>query len=380
MRAEHQNARRYTQASGGDMFRLLILLLLAPAIVAAADLADEVVKGDAGKRLDIHMSALEDAGFSGTVLVAGNGEILLHKGYGMADRGRKIACRPDTIFDIGSITKQFTAAAILKLEAAGELSTDDPLSSFFEDVPSDKADITLHQLLTHTSGLDHGYGDDDSYLPKELALDVFFEMPLLSEPGTSYRYSNPGFSILAAVVENVSGIPYETYLARELFGPAGMTETGYVLPDWDMDRMSRNYNGETDNGFTFNRNWGPRGPWWHCYGNGCILSTTGDMFRWEQALQSNRVLLAESRRKLFAPHVATGDGTSYAYGWGVGKTARGTSWRGHGGGSGFGVAAYHANFPDDGIVVIVMSNQAEIVGGKDSHRFAEQLVELALGT
>lgn len=361
------------------MFRLLIFMSLFAATSTAADATKEVVEGESGLRLDIHMSALEDAGFSGAVLVARHGRILLHKGYGLADRRRKISCRPDTIFDIGSITKQFTAAAILRLEADGKLSTDDPLSRFFDDVPADKANITVHQLLTHTSGLDHGYGDDDSYLPKQLALDVFFEMPLLSESGTTYRYSNPGFSILAAIVEDVSGVPYETYLARELFQPAGMTETGYVLPDWEMDRMSRNYNGETDNGFTFNRNWGPRGPWWNCYGNGCILSTTGDMFRWEQALQSNRVLPAEARQELFAPHVPIGDGNSYAYGWVVGETARGTSWRGHGGGSDFGVKAFHANFADDGVVVIIMSNQAEIVGGKDRQHLAERLVALALG-
>ena len=169
----------------------LASLLFTSVTATTLDLTTEVINGDAGSRLDIHMSALEDAGFSGTVLVMKDGEIVLHKGYGMADRRREIPCRPDTIFDIGSITKQFTAAAILKLEMAGKLSTNDTLGQHFPDIPSDKADITLHQLLTHTSGLDHYYGEDTNYAPRDLALEVFFKMPLLSVPGDEYRYSNP---------------------------------------------------------------------------------------------------------------------------------------------------------------------------------------------
>ena len=240
------------------MLGWLIALSLSPAPAATPDLEAEVVESDAGSRLDIHMSALEDAGFSGTVLVAREGEIVLHKGYGLADRRREIACRPDTIFDLGSVTKQFTATAILKLEMAGKLRTDDTLAKHFEGIPRDKAGITLHQLLTHTSGLDHAYGKDENYAPRDVALQVFFKMPLLFTPGEKFHYSNPGYSILAAIVEDVSGLPYERYLRKELFEPAGMTETGYTLPSWDMRRMTRNYNGDEDNGFTFNRNWGPR--------------------------------------------------------------------------------------------------------------------------
>ncbi len=357
----------------------LVALLFTSVTASTLDLKTEVVNGDAGSRLDIHMSALEDAGFSGTVLVSKDGEIVLHKGYGMADRRREIPCRPDTIFDIGSITKQFTAAAILKLEMAGKLSTSDTLGQHFPDIPSDKAGITLHQLLTHTSGLDHYYGEDTNYAPRDLALEVFFKMPLLSVPGDEYRYSNPGYSILAAVVEDVSGLKYESYLAKELFGPAGMTETGYTGPRWDMKRMSRNYNGEKDNGFTFNRNWGPDGTYWHCFGNGCILTTTGDLVRWEQALQSHSVLSAEAREKLWTPHVTARDDVKYAYGWRVGKSARGTTWIGHGGGSGFGVSAAYYRFPEDGVLVLVISNLASIPGMKNQARFVDRLVTLTLG-
>jgi CubicO group peptidase (beta-lactamase class C family) len=183
------------------MTGLLLVLLVSPAPPAGAaatgaDLRTVVVRPGGGARLDLQMTSLAAAGFAGTVLVAKDGEILLHKGYGMADRQRKIPCDTETVFDIGSITKQFTSAAILKLEAGGKLNTTDRLDKYFPDAPRDKAGITLHQLLTHSSGLDHGYGEDTDYAPRDLAISVFMKMPLLSPPGQKYRYSNPGFSIL----------------------------------------------------------------------------------------------------------------------------------------------------------------------------------------
>ena len=181
-------------------------------------------------------------------------------------------------------------------------------------------------------------------------------------------------------MENVSGRKYESYLGEELFGPAGMTETGYTGPRWDMKRMSRNYSGEKDNGFTFNRNWGPDGTYWHCFGNGCILTTTGDLVRWEQALQSHTVLSAEALEKLWTPHVPASGDARYAYGWRVGKSARSTTWIGHGGGSGFGVSAAYYRFPEDGVLVLVLSNLAKIPGMKDQASFVDRLVTLTLGS
>ena len=254
----------------------------------------EVVSGRAGTLIDSYFEALESGGFSGTVLVARKGELLLHKGYGLADRERKTPCTTETVFDIGSITKQFTAAAILKLETEGKLRVEDRLSQHLEGVPEDKKDITLHHLLTHTSGLDHAYGEDDDYAPRDLAVRLFLRMPLLTAPGERYHYSNPGFSLLAAVVEKLSGMTYEEYLHDRFFRPAGMTQTGYFLPRWNVLGVSRNYSGDEDNGWTFNRNWGPEGPYWHLYGNGGILTTSGDLHKWEQALMSDRFLLRRS--------------------------------------------------------------------------------------
>jgi CubicO group peptidase (beta-lactamase class C family) len=368
------------------MTGLLLVLLVSPAPHADAratgpDLRAVVVRPGGGARLDLHMTSLAAAGFAGTVLVARDGEILLHKGYGMADRERKIPCDTETVFDIGSITKQFTAAAILKLEAAGKLSTTDRLDKYFPDAPKDKAGITLHQLLTHTSGLDHGYGEDTDYAPRDLAISVFMKMPLLSPPGQKYRYSNPGFSILAAIVEKVTGGSYERYLSDSFFAPAGMTQTGYVLPAWDMSHLTRNYSAEKDNGFTFNRSWGPDGPYWHCFGNGCILSTSGDLYRWEQALQTHAALPPDARRKLWTPYVSVGEEGkgSYAYGWRVGKVASGATYIGHGGGSDFGVWCAFYRLPEDRLLVIVLSHQIPVPGGQDQAEFVGRLAAVALG-
>jgi CubicO group peptidase (beta-lactamase class C family) len=364
------------------MTGLLVVLLLSQAeagrgAAPVPDLRAVVVAPGAGSRLDLYLTALSSAGFSGTVLVARDGELLLHKGYGLADRGRKLACGTETVFDIGSVTKQFTATAILQLETAGKLSTSDPLSKYLDGVPPDKAGITLRHLLTHTSGLDHAYGEDTDYAPRDLALSVFLKMPLISAPGEKFRYSNPGFSLLAAVVEKVSGQTYERYLAEHLFGPAGMTQTGYVLPRWNMDLMTRNYDGDKDNGFTFNRSWGPDGPYWHCFGNGCILSTTGDLYRWEQALQSGQALSPEARAELWTPRAAVNDTSSYAYAWFVGKTDSGASYIGHGGGSGFGVWAAFYRFPEDHLLILFLSNQVSVPGGERQAEFVGRLASLA---
>ncbi|HXB55644.1 MAG TPA: serine hydrolase domain-containing protein [Vicinamibacteria bacterium] len=373
---------------GSHALRMLALLFAIPPCAWTASPASgpratdpgETISGAAGGRLDAYFEALAVEGFSGTVLVARKGELLLNKGYGLADRERHVPCATNTVFDIGSITKQFTAAGILKLEMAGKLKVADKLSQYLDGVPDDKSAITLHHLLTHTSGLDHGYGEDDAYAPRDLAVRLFLRMPLVTPPGTEYRYSNAGFSLLAAVIERVSGRPYETFLNDEFFRPAGMVKTGYLIPHWNLREVSKNYNGDKSYEWTFNRNWGPEGPYWHLFGNGGILTTTGDLYRWEQSLMGDRALSPEARRKLLTPYVPTdeeGQG-SYAYGWRVGKTSRGTPYSGHGGGSDYGVSAAYFRFPDEGILVVVLSNQASFPGKLGAPAFTDRVSSLAL--
>ena len=356
---------RKTRIIFGVTVASVALALVVPGTVAiegrGAD-AGTVVNGSIGQALDAYLTTQEKEGLHATALVAKDDVILLHKGYGFANRQNKTRNGTETIFDIGSITKQFTAAAIMKLETQGKLSTEDRLPKHFDNVPPDKAGITLHHLLTHTSGLDHAYGEDTDVAPRDETVRLILSKPLLSAPGAKYRYSNPGFSLLAAVVEKVSGQPWERYLLETFFKPAGMLKTGYRLPKWNLADMSHNYNKDTDNGMPFERAWGPVGPYWHLFGNGGILTTSGDMFRWHQALEGDKALSASARKKMWTGYVRT-DAESegyYGYGWGVRKTERGGTVVSHGGGSSFGVSAAFHRFLDDKIVVILFSNSLPV--------------------
>lgn len=332
---------------------LLALLGLAAAPAAPAP----AVRTPLGEKLDAHMSRLEAYGFSGSLLVAKGGEVILDKGYGFADAQGKVPFTADTAFDIGSITKQFTATAILKLEMQGKLGVSDPLSKWFEGVPEDKKGITLHHLLTHSSGLEDVFGRDYEEMPRDRLVKAALESKLLWAPGTRYRYSNAGYSLLAAVVELASGKPYETYLRENLWLPAGMTRTGYRLQEKGPLAHGVDGDGE-DWGTPADKAWAPDGPWWNLRGNGGVLSTTGDLYKWHQALEGEKILAQEAKAKMFTPHVPEDEeGRShYGYGWAIFKTQRGTRLIAHNGGNGIFNADFR-RYVDDGVVLIIGSNR-----------------------
>jgi CubicO group peptidase (beta-lactamase class C family) len=345
--------------------RIMCLFVLLAAALAAQEApkpTPPAARSDADLRqeLDQLMSRLEAYGFSGSLLVARNGRVLLEKGYGWADRERRVPFTAETVFDIGSITKQFTGAAILKLEMAGKLKVTDPISKYFEDVPGDKAGITLHHLLTHSAGLQGGFGGDYEEMPRDRLVKEALASKLLWPPGTRYRYSNAGFSLLAAVVEIVSGQPYETFLQERLFKPAGMTKTGYKAPHWQPASLAHGYNAEGDWGTPLDHAWAPDGPWWNLRGNGGILSTVGDLYRWHQALEGEKILSAAAKEKYYAPHVPEDEeGSSfYGYGWAISKTPRGTRLIAHNGGNGI-FAADFRRYVDEGIVIVIGSNRSD---------------------
>ena len=316
-------------------------------------------------------------GTSGTVIAARGGELSYCKGFGLADRVAKVAARCDTVYDTMSMTKQFTAAAILKLEMMGKLRVTDPMSKFVGPVTDDKSAITLHHLLTHTAGLPEQLGDDYDVLSREEMLDAALDTRLRSTPGTEYHYSNLGYSILAAIVEKASGTSYEKFLANHLFGPAGMTQTGYVLPEWEPDQVAVEYdeNGEPK-GKPFDHLWAEDGPYWNLRGNGGLLSTARDMFRWHAALRGDKVLSKSAKDKMFESHVPEEEGgdTYYGYGWVVSTTDDGRIvW--HDGGNGWSLGIV-ARFVDQGVMVFWVSNQAY----KDGEWNLEELEqELTLG-
>src|ERR671910_1235064 len=298
-------------------------------------------------------------GASGTVVAARDGSLAHCRGFGLADREAKVAAGCDTVYDTMSMTKQFTAAAILKLEMMGKLRVSDPISKFVGPVPDDKRAITVHHLLTHTAGLTEQLGGDYDVLSRKDMLDGALESELRSAPGTDYSYSNLGYSILAAIVEKASGRSYEEFLASHLFAPAGMRHTGYVLPEWGPEQVAVEYDEKGEpKGRPFDHPWAEDGPYWNLRGNGGMLSTARDMFRWHVALRGDEVLSKSAKDKLFKPHVPeekSGD-SYYGYGWVVSRTDEGRIvW--HDGGNGWSLGIM-ARFPDQDAMVFWVSNHA----------------------
>ncbi|MFQ6039068.1 MAG: serine hydrolase domain-containing protein, partial [Candidatus Aminicenantales bacterium] len=321
-------------------------IFLAGGFPARPSTADTGVRGEMAKRLDEYLTRITPFGFSGACLVAEKGKIVLNKGYGMAVRSEGVPNTHETVFSVGSITKQFTAAAIMKLEMMGKLSPQDSISRFFEDVPPDKKGITLHHLLTHSAGVVPSTGPDYVPASREEVVRKILEAPLEFPPGEQFSYSNAGYTLLAAVVEKVSGKTYEAFLREHLFEPAGMAFTGYRMPDWSQKVVAHWYVGERDNGTPLEKPY----PSWHLLGNGGILSTTEDMYRWHLALLGDRVLSAEAKKKIFTPYL-----NDYGYGWDVLRTERGLLIQ-HDGGSTLGSSSEIRRYMDAGIVSILFCN------------------------
>jgi len=292
---------------------------------AASDPAGHVVRheSDIAEKIDRYLLAMESLGFSGAIIVDHGGEVVLRKGYGLADRETRRPYTPTTVQSHGSITKQMTAAAILLLESRGELSVEDPIGLYFDEVPEDKRGITLHQLLTHSSGMPGGIGPDDEPVEGRAYVERAMAEPLGFEPGTGYAYSNVGYALLGLVVERVSGETYEAFLREKLLSPAGLAETGYMLPGWDPDRLATGYRNGERWGVVHGRGWLEDGPGWHLRANGGLHTTVDDMHRWLSTVRGQGVLSAEGARRWTTGYVTEGSSDSrYAYGWVV----RDTEW------------------------------------------------------
>jgi len=339
----------------------VLAVIVAFSCLAPAWAQDRpVVSADTGRKLDEYLSRLERFGFAGGALAVRGKDVLLLKSYGLASRARGIPLTTESVYNLGSITKQFTAAAILTLEMQGKLSVTELASKYLDGVPPDKAAITLHHLLTHSSGLESDFSPTD-YVPvgREEYVRRALRSHLLFKPGEGYEYSNAGYSLLAAIVEKVSGETYEAYLTERVFRPSGMLETGYKAPKWAPDRIAHGYRDGEDWGTIIQRIQEPDAPYWTLKGNGGLHTTLGDMLAWHRALDTDAVLSKEERAKYFKPYVAEGPrGLShYAYGWAVSKSARGTSVVQHNGGNGIYVAEF-MRFPDEDAMLFLTTTDA----------------------
>jgi CubicO group peptidase (beta-lactamase class C family) len=299
--------------------------------------------------LPVQADGFDDAiekGYWGAVLVAHKGKIVFAQGYGMADyESRPI--KPDSLFEIASISKQFTAAAVLKLQMQGKLKIAEPISRYFKGVPEDKRDITVHHLLTHTSGLSRkAIVPYASKISRDEFLKHALSFPLESEPGTKFAYSNPGYAMLAALVEVVSKQSFEKYSQKYLFQPAKLQDTGFIRDSkLDRKRMTTRLAKSGAKATAADWFWG-----WGYRGMGGVVSTVEDMERWDRALAGESVLDAKAKADYFKPNLA-----NYACGWRITTSPRGTRRIEHSGG----VAGYAANFvrlPEEDAVIVVLSN------------------------
>ena len=340
---------------------LALLLSVLPPAGAAVAPADEQF----ARLADAEIARAYPGGAPGAaVLVKRSGAVVLRKGYGLAQLDYEVPIAPEQVFEIGSVTKQFTAAAILRLAEQGRLALTDPITRFLPDFPTGGRTVTLEHLLTHTSGVPN-YTDLPEWIPRwredmSLAtlIGLFAGRPLDFEPGQSWSYSNSGYVLLGAVIEKVTGRSYEDYVESELFAPLGMTGTRYGHQEEVVAGRVAGYVK------------GPAG-WLNApylsltqpYSAGALMSTVDDLARWSDALEAGRVVSAAARDRMFTPAVLRGgeqDGVSTRYGLGNAVTSvAGRPAHEHGGGI-HGFVADLLRVPEGDLLVIVLSNNPTV--------------------
>jgi CubicO group peptidase (beta-lactamase class C family) len=318
----------------------------------ADDAPATIVGGKIGERMDDYLSRLEAYGFECAVLYARKDKISLRKAYGYASSSERRRNTLDTLFDIASVSKQFTCAAILRLQMQGKLSTDDPVTKYLPGLGDDKKDIALFHLMNQTSGLAPDAPVTAQTEDRDEFIRIMRDTPTVADPGEAWAYNNLNFSLLAAVIEVVSGKPYETFMQEEVFTPAGMKHVHHlkdVLPrgvhsahahrgDWEL--------------------WGAEEGWysWALRGAAGTLCSVNDLYTWELALRDNRVLSKEATLELFNRCYP-----AYTYGWFVreDKEERRTYfWHG---GNTIGFQAHLERCPKDNSILIVLINMADKV-------------------
>lgn len=241
------------------------------------------------------IDTLENEGFSGGILIAQGEQVLHSQGYGFASCDESVPNDENTVFAIGSVTKMFTAVAIAQLDEAGKLNIDAPISTYFDDVPPDKAEMTIRQLLDHTAGLQTYHetkrlGDFES-MTREKALVEILKRPLLSTPGEKESYSNSGYTLLALLIERTSGESYTAYVRNHILEPAGMTSTGFWGEPVENIASTPNQILGCSSPDTWEYSW-------VLVGNGGMVSTIGDLHRWVLALKGEKVLSDAAKARI----------------------------------------------------------------------------------
>jgi D-alanyl-D-alanine carboxypeptidase len=318
------------------------LLLMMPA-AALADPVDDFVKKQ--------LAAAKVPGLS--LAVIKDGTVVKVEGYGFADLEKRVPAQPDTVYKIGSVSKQFIATGIMLLAQDGRLTLDDPIARYLKDAPPSWTPITIRHALTHTAGL---VRESPSFAPTRIQSDAdliaaAYALPLRFEPGQKWEYSNVGYFILADIIRVVSGRPWPEFMRERVFAPVEMTSTWPTNTNAAVPKRAVGYTGK-DNGRRAD-------DWPALRASGAFLSTVLDLARWDAQLNARRILRDDSRRQMWTP-VRLNDGTTapYGFGWHV------DAWSGrprirHGGGLP-GFISEYARFEDQRLTVIALSNGDDI--------------------
>jgi len=336
----------------------------APAHTPTPDVAGvtPILTPTAANTLEAHLDRLmrvSHPDFSGSILVAVPGEEVILLSYGLADRENHVANTPETRFAIGSLTKSFTAMAILILEERGSLSVKDSICAYIDPCPDAWEDVTIHHLLTHTSGIPsytdlyaQGLieGDPCQAYTTEEVIAFFRNRPLDFQPGSDWHYSNSGYFLLGVIIENLAGESYPDFVSENILLPLGMSETGY-----NDDRVLIE---QRASGYILEDRQVINAPHWDVstqFSAGGIYSTVGDLYLWDQALYANNLISAETLETVFSSAVATGDDDQeYGYGWFL-STLSGRRVVEHGGVV-YGFSSQLTRYPDESVTIIILSN------------------------
>jgi CubicO group peptidase (beta-lactamase class C family) len=330
----------------------IAVLLAAPLVHAAPEPARDVAA-----RIDQVLAATYKADAPGaTVIVVKDGKTVLRKAYGLADVEHKVPLTPETPMRLGSVTKQFTAAAIMMLVDEGKIKLDDDITVYLPDYPAQGKKVSIEHLLTHTSGI-VSYTGKPGYrngmqedMPVSRMIDTFKSDPLEFEPGSRYKYNNSGYFLLGAIIEKVSGQSYDKFVEQRIFVPLGMKHTAYEGHARSKATQALGYSAR-QGAFAPGTAISMTQP----YAAGSLVSNVDDMARWDAAVSSGKLLTSASWQRSFTPYVLSGGAsTNYGYGWEMGKL-QGVPIIQHGG-SIPGFKSHTLRIPSEKLYVAVLSN------------------------
>ncbi len=351
-------------------FSKLGALILLLGILLSLNLSAVAQPDDLTKKLDAYLAARTELGrFSGAVLIVKGGKIILRKGYGYADMKKKVPFTPETQHAVASISKMFTAMAVLKLREQGKLRLEDSICNYLDDCPPTWQPITLLHLIRHTSGipdyeemLDLG---SDKYLEFMRQPDASLQIialakkqPLQFTPGEKFRYCNTGYVLLSAIIQRVSGQSFESFVAKTLLQPAGMTHSNFFSAEYEPKHLASGYThgdlGWAKNLAGFSLTEGlltklPHLPPRQMAGQGGLYSTLDDLYRWSQLMDGSRLITEKVATEVYTPGL-----NGYGYGWFIDKAFGHRRFRHNGILPGY--VSNFVKFPDEQLTLIIFSN------------------------